>query len=325
MRFKLLFLALSLLPTYASAQQEIVLPLHHGCGELVYTRQEGWALRPDTTGTLHFPRTYVFEGEMGQGLRTVAEYDADSVLVRTWRLSPLTDGVCVEQAPYGRALYTFDSLGTLVSVRYQSMEGSPRPGPGMPFPSPEKAGATLVPVFDAGGRRIGLADGIPGTLLVQRGFGAPADTVFFADPVHDPADLADSTALEFITEGDVRYSLRKVGVYDRAHHGLIRGMLFLKCRSAYYGPLDFARTGEHPIRRGTFYVARTAREGALAHSNYNFGNFLWGAAAQAVGVPLWISLLGSHINNMMHTHGQPDSKDDQLSISAGYHFSKDMK
>ena len=44
-----------------------------------------------------------------------------------------------------------------------------------------------------------------------------------------------------------------------------------------------------------------------------------------MGVPLWISLLGSHINNMMHTHGRLDSKDDQLSISAGYHFITDSE
>ena len=142
---RLLALLLLCLPLAMQAQRELRLPLHHGCGELVYTRQEGWALRPDTTGTLHFPRTYVFEGEMGQGLRAVAEYDADSVLVRTWRFSPLTDGVCVEQAPYGRALYTFDSLGTLVSVRYQSMEGSPRPGPGMPFPMPALRSGSDMP------------------------------------------------------------------------------------------------------------------------------------------------------------------------------------
>lgn len=42
--------------------------------------------------------------------------------------------------------------------------------------------------------------------------------------------------------------------------------------------------------------------------------------AQAVGVPLWIARLGAHLNNMKFAKGKPDSPDDQLSISAGYHF-----
>lgn len=340
----LLFFSLILLPLSAGAQREVRIPLHHGCGELVYTRDSGWTHQDDTTGTLHFPRRYDFDGGLGHGLLEVTEYDADSIALRTWRISQVIGGISVEQAPFGRCVYSFDSLGFVTDIRCENMKGEERPAMGaivgqrpIEAPSPKESpisnevsghpiptgGSDIVYVFDPGGNRLGVTEGKQGTLVWIPGIGAEGEVIPFADPVHDPGDLDSETSLEIISAGDVRHSLRTVEVYDKKKHGLIRGIIFLKRESDYSHRLDFARTGEHPVSKGTFYVSRTAKEGFLAHNNYNFGNFLWGAAARAVGVPLWIAKLGSHINNIKHT-GKRDSPDDILSISAGYHFSKEI-
>lgn len=122
-----LTLSLILWPVGASAQREIRLPLHHGCGELVYTRANGWAHQDDTTGTLHFPRRYLFDGGLGHGLQEVIEYDADSVALRTWRIGQVLGGISVEQDPFGRCVYSFDSLGFVTNLRCENMSGEERP------------------------------------------------------------------------------------------------------------------------------------------------------------------------------------------------------
>lgn len=339
-----LTLSLILLPIGSDAQREVRIPLHHGCGELVYTRDEGWTHQDDTTGTLHFPRMYHFEGGLGHELQEVIEYDSDVTVLRSWRISQVIGGISVEQAPFGRCVYSFDSLGFVTNVRCENMKGEERPALGTavvqkPLEVP-KAQETLAPlealaspksllssepvyVFDPGGNQLGVTTGNPGTLVWIPGLGADGKEIPFADPVHDPGDIDANTSLEIISAGDVRHSLRTVDVYDKKKHGLIRGIIFLKRESDYSHRLDFARTGEHPVSKGTYYVSLTSEEGFLAHNNFNFGNFLWGAAARAVGVPLWIAKLGSHVNNIKHT-GKRDSPDDILSISACYHFSKSM-
>lgn len=301
------------------------IPLHHGCGSLVWSPGAGWEHRIDSSALSAYPRYYHFEGGLGHGLKTVTEYDADSVALRQWKVSLVLGGLAVEQAPFGRRIYQIDSCGRVVSVRYETLDGEERPAPGISFRTagpemPSQSGEALL--FNASGCFCGLSEGESGTLVYDSGFGAERLIINFADPVQDPPQVGPGTAVEFVSAGDVHYSLRKVGAYDRKHHGLIAGIVYLKRESEYYGLLDFARNGEHPLHPGVYYVAWTKKEGAVAHNNVNFGNFLWGAAAQAAGVPLWIARLGAHISNMMHTGGRPDSKDDQLSISAGYHFSK---
>lgn len=314
----------------AAPRSEIIIPLHHGCGQLVYTRVGGWDYRPDTTGTLHFPRQYFFNGDLGHSLCEVVEFDADSTALNRWRMWPTDSGIAVEQEPFGRCFYDFDSLGCVAGICCENADGHQLPSPaGLELHGPGEApaagetpaaGSGYVYAYDSGGNPLGQVRGEQGTLVLVPGIGADGQVVCYADPVHDPPVIRDTTLVETISAGDVHYSLKKVNAY--AHHGLISGIIYLKRESEYYGLLDFARNGNHPVHLGTFYVTRTRQEGPLAHNNYNFGNFLWGAAAQAAGVPLWIAKLGSHISNMMHTGGQLDSPDDMLSISAGYHFSK---
>jgi hypothetical protein len=64
----------------------------------------------------------------------------------------------------------------------------------------------------------------------------------------------------------------------------------------------------------------------VAHNNFNFGNFLWGASAAALGVPLTFAKAGAHWNNYSNdpsSKGQLDSKDDQFSIEQGWNWWKE--
>ena len=121
----------------------------------------------------------------------------------------------------------------------------------------------------------------------------------------------------------IKTALRKAGACGHILQGLVFGSLFLKKTSGYGGKLDFAANGQHGIEPNTLYVTYTRREGYVVHNNYNFGNFLWGAAAKAVGVKRLIAQMGSHFNNFFlspDSHGTFDSKDDQFSIRTGFHW-----
>jgi len=56
----------------------------------------------------------------------------------------------------------------------------------------------------------------------------------------------------------------------------------------------------------------------VAHDHFNFGNFLWGAAADRLGIPYPYAIVGAHLNNRLNHKGEWDSRDDQLSIFMGY-------
>ena len=67
----------------------------------------------------------------------------------------------------------------------------------------------------------------------------------------------------------------------------------------------------------------------MGQNNYNFGNYLWGAAARTLKVPLGLAKLGAHYNNIMtdpENQNKPmnqrtlDSPDDQRSIEAGWNL-----
>lgn len=80
----------------------------------------------------------------------------------------------------------------------------------------------------------------------------------------------------------------------------------------------------------TIYVIRDENGVYVGHNNYNFGNYLWGAAANALGVSLKVARVGAHINNLMNDpdnqnipwykpfNRKLDSSDDQYSIKLGW-------
>lgn len=153
-------------------------------------------------------------------------------------------------------------------------------------------------------------------------------TASFADPEEDPASLFTGSCVHFPSEGQVWESLSVAGALEKRYHGFFKGCGFLFRESGYGGSLDFAANGLHGIELDGLYVCETAREGVVAHNNFNFGNFLWGAAAAAVKVPLFVTRLGAHINNFFlspDTRGTFDSADDQLSIGCGHHYYRENK
>lgn len=79
----------------------------------------------------------------------------------------------------------------------------------------------------------------------------------------------------------------------------------------YYGGLD----------QYCLYISYTKDEGYIAHNSYNFGNFLWGAGMNSLGINLEDAVIGAHYNNYFHddkSRGELDSRDDQFSIKCGY-------
>lgn len=146
-----------------------------------------------------------------------------------------------------------------------------------------------------------------------------------ADPVEDPTRMGLDTRLMVVPADTIITSLARSGASDPANRGCIKSYVFITKGSDYYSYLDYARNGQHNIRKNVFYVTSTPREGLLAHNHYNYGNFLWGASAQRLRIPLPMAILGANVQNFFCSptgHGHLDTKDDQLSIRAGYHWAQ---
>ena len=158
-------------------------------------------------------------------------------------------------------------------------------------------------------------------VIYPLGYGAETIVARLADPVQDPKVICADTRLRLVTGERIRGSLDRVGVNPGdMNYGFVRGFFFLALNSNYGQRLDFARTGIHDIHPNEFYLTHSSKEGYVAHSIYNFGNFLWGTAAHGVGVPLFIARMGSHVSNFYHSKGHLDSANDQFSISCGHHW-----
>ena len=160
-------------------------------------------------------------------------------------------------------------------------------------------------------------------LLLWRATGQEPLRAQFADPDEDPRAIGPGIRASVIGEADVAAAMQTCGAGDTSHHGWFRGCIYLARNSGYGGVLDFAVREEYGVSPDVFYLTLTVPEGSLAQNHFNFGNYLWGASARETGVPLWLARLGAHINNFFlspDSRGTWDSPDDQLSISAGYHW-----
>ncbi|MCR5327066.1 MAG: hypothetical protein K6E37_10030 [Bacteroidales bacterium] len=161
------------------------------------------------------------------------------------------------------------------------------------------------------------------SVVLLRPLGTEPLVARFADQVRDPLLVDYSMRVQEVGQESISSSLGQVGAFLPENHGFFRGCGFLLHQSDYGGLLDFAANGRHDIFSNVFYITKSSREGTVAHNMFNFGNFLWGATAREVGVPLCIARLGSHYNNFFlspDTKGSFDSSDDLFSISAGYHW-----
>ena len=185
-------------------------------------------------------------------------------------------------------------------------------------------------LFAADGRflsRIRSAYG-SGMLVMWQGEGQAPVVAQFADSGYDPSHVGPDSRVLVVPEDYIAGAMDLCGAERASWKGLFPGSFFLLKNSAYGGTLDFAVRPEYGISSQTYYLTSTEKEGSLAHNHFNFGNFLWGASAREVGVPLWMAKLGSHLNSFFlspDTRFHLDSPDDILSISAGHHWRPDSQ
>ena len=166
-------------------------------------------------------------------------------------------------------------------------------------------------------------DGAEGCIVFRRDASDAPMVIRFASPDEDPFRLTPETQLYVVPADTIHASLDKSGATDPANHGCIRKYVYITRNSDYFGLLDFSRNGQHDIRDGVLYVTETVKEGLLAHNRYNYGNFLWGAAAHELHISLFMTVIGANVQNFFCSPSgrwHLDTKDDQLSIRAGYHW-----
>nr|WP_025865286.1 hypothetical protein [Prolixibacter bellariivorans] len=159
----------------------------------------------------------------------------------------------------------------------------------------------------------------------------------FADPENDPKaiDKGEIAGVEIVSDKTISEVLDESGVNDKENQA--NKVEFITSESDASnlkgeGKMDYVVTAKpsidgvkQPIRADKLYITKTA-SGAVAHNNYNFGNFLWGAGASKLGFSKFAAKLGAHINSLMDPHYRSlDSKDDQYSIGLGYEWSKSNK
>ena len=166
-------------------------------------------------------------------------------------------------------------------------------------------------------------------------------------PVHDLESIQEKTkngitiSLDIVDDNTVLDDLDRAGVNKEENKGFIDGPLYLLNHSntaTSDGATDFTfeskihadedKTGLFSSR---FYITKVKLvnnvELNIAHNRSNFGNYMWGAAANALGVGLPTALTGAHVSNFFNdtnNSGVPyserslDSSDDQFSIMLGW-------
>ena len=182
-------------------------------------------------------------------------------------------------------------------------------------------------LFDEDGAYVGwvVSPDVNHRLIVLRRNASPL-VVRLADPEGEPSLIGPGTRVQVVSQEDIRQELEKSGVFRYGSgHGFWSTCFHLTRESTYWanGAYDFAGNGRHDIRSGVLYVTYTHSEGYLAHGMRNYGNFLWGAATRELGVPLPVVHAGADANNFLfHPSNRfhPDTRDDHLSIAAGYHW-----
>ena len=154
----------------------------------------------------------------------------------------------------------------------------------------------------------------------------------FADPVNDPIEIESrkiknkTTKLQIVKEDDIRTMLSNARVFDDENRENRVGYALENGNKE----LDFAMKAEGGL--SSVYGEKTYKSiylvDGVAHNPANFGNFLYGAACEALGFSLLVTELGAHYNSRFgnadkngYAH-QWDSKDDQLSIKCGYRHAK---
>ncbi len=179
-------------------------------------------------------------------------------------------------------------------------------------------------VFDTNGRFVERREKEGKDVIIVQGENKEIE-INFVDPVNDPKTIRPQTTLVTPAYEDIINALNLSGATSKDNHGFLKGLLYLATHSdggKNSGELDFITRQYIPLDTDNhFYISHKGDGDYYAHNAYNYGNFLWGAASNALGVPLGVSLLGAHMNNYFFDYkykGHLDSLDDQLSIMLGY-------
>jgi RHS repeat-associated protein len=168
----------------------------------------------------------------------------------------------------------------------------------------------------------------------------------FADPVNDIKAIRDKTikSLYIVSKDEVLNELERSGVNEDENRGFFDGVSYLKNHSNSgfgegFNELDFTISSAIHGKRdlmgeevgfghfGHLLYITKVNDKHIAHNAFNFGNFMWGASAKALGLGLIESLSYAQVNNILNDPGninrpwydkKGDSKDDQRSITFGY-------
>ena len=175
-----------------------------------------------------------------------------------------------------------------------------------------------------------VVDGLEDRILVMLDNGYYLEASF-VDSINDPHSINENTKLVIVSDEEIAKMLTNAGAYNPENQGVDNAINYLLIESDNSnlkgnGNLDFTGNGRNNIEtENTLYLTHTYKNGFVAHNGYNFGNFLWGASADALGVPLWVARLGAHAHNFFKDPNYKwhlDSKDDQQSICIGYNWGK---
>jgi RHS repeat-associated protein len=145
-----------------------------------------------------------------------------------------------------------------------------------------------------------------------------------ADQKNDKADIENGiiTQVVMVNKGDMKKMLEKGGGFENKNANID----YMLRESPDRGKLDFMYEIVPDVLAykglikgmGVLYIS----EGdAYAHNDYNFGNFMWGAAGYTLGFAEWQLRGAAHIFTRKK-EGEWDSADDQFSISRGVESAK---
>lgn len=158
----------------------------------------------------------------------------------------------------------------------------------------------------------------------EQSSGKPIDFKF-ADPVNDPISIqkGEIKRIRIVKEKDIKKMMTDAGVFDNGNRE--SRYEYIKKEGQGLGALDFsgkANGGMIDVYGRDTYRLLYLIDG-VAHNPKNFGNFLFGAAGESLGFPLWILKMGAHWNSLHNSDNngykpQFDSKDDQFSIKCGF-------
>lgn len=155
----------------------------------------------------------------------------------------------------------------------------------------------------------------------------------FADPENDPSDIENGTIdrAELVNESDVRGIMEGQGGFDMSNSSIRNFM------NKSVGGKNFDYSSGGALRN---YMASKGRGNKFttslyipvgdtyAHNFMNFGNFLWGATGYTLGYSQNMLLKAADLNSRFDPGrgngypGEPDSPDDQLSITRGTEYAR---